>query len=117
MTQGDSSCHADGMTEEELAEELSELEQALSALEGEALYGGSPAGGALGGVPSPGAGASTLDRELAERLGLSDDSSDPSGESWGWGRGHRWGRRRVRGGCLGASQAAGAVWQLVGSIG
>ena len=66
------------MTEEELAEELSELEQALSALEGEALYGASPGGGGSGGASmSPGA---SLDRDLAEKLGLAQgDEADPSG--------------------------------------
>lgn len=71
---------SDGMTEEELAEELSELEQALSALEGEALYGASPGagGGSRSGVSmSPGA---SLDRDLAEKLGLAQgDEADPSG--------------------------------------
>lgn len=66
-------CLADGMTEEELAEELSELEQALSALEGEAVGGASPGGFSPGG--------SVLDRQLAEKLGLADDDgSDPAGE-------------------------------------
>lgn len=61
---------SDGMTEEQIAEELSELEEALSALEGEALFGQSP------GAPASGA---QLDKELAEKLGVGhDDSSDPS---------------------------------------
>ena len=65
------------MTEDELAEELSELEQALSALEGEAMYGASPGKGGGGVSMSPGA---SLDRDLAEKLGLAQgDEADPSG--------------------------------------
>ena len=48
--------------------------QALSALEGEALYGGSP------GVPGGSSPGAVLDPGLAERLGLSqEDGSHPSG--------------------------------------
>eukprot|EP00887_Chlorella_sp_A99_P004886 scaffold4.g4886.t1 len=66
---------SDGLTEEEFAEEFSELGRALEALEGEAL-GSSPGGAALppGSAATPPSG---LDEALAERLGIFPDTGNP----------------------------------------
>lgn len=61
---------SEGISEEDLPDDISELSRALEALEGEALGSspGAPAGGIMGG---PGGG---LEDRLAEQLGLSPDA-------------------------------------------